>query len=153
MISRIRKLEEELNLKLFNRDKHSLQLTPAGKSLNKDFTQLLNEYHESIKRAKLIDTQTDKLLRIGYHGPINWGLIPNVLRNFKRVHPDIHIDININIWGNLVSHLINHALDILFVEKAEVEHLSELEIQYLYRYRTKLLVFVTIPEMTGTLLI
>ncbi|MCJ7841755.1 LysR family transcriptional regulator [Lederbergia sp. NSJ-179] len=142
MTMHINKLEEELGVKLFIRDKRSVRLTEAGKSLETDFIKLLDNYKEAIWRAQHISSQVNSNLRVGYHGPVNWAYIPNIFRDFKKQYPYIHLEVNINGWGTLVSQILNNSLDVIFIEKSEVEHIPQLEIQQLFRD----LVCVAVPD-------
>lgn len=89
----IKKFEDELGVRLFHRNRRSVQLTPAGKSLMEDARNIL----QSIEQARINLTDATNGSRgqisLGYVGPALNTALPNVISSFKTAYP--------NVWFNL----------------------------------------------------
>ena len=125
-------LEESLGIKLLFRSRQKVELTDAGKYIQKEFTCML-DYYEKIKlQAKKIYSQNNHI-SIGYHGPAEWANINNIINDFYQVNPHIEIDVVVGGWGPLTLDVINGKLDVLFDEKSETVDVPLLESVYLFR--------------------
>ena len=125
-------LEESLGIKLLFRSRQKVELTDAGKYIQKEFTYML-DYYEKVKlQAKKIYSQNNHI-SIGYHGPAEWANINNIINDFYQVNPHIEIDVVVGGWGPLTLDVINGKLDVLFDEKSETVDVPLLESVYLFR--------------------
>lgn len=129
----INALEDEWGLKLFERNKRQVKLTPAGESLKNDLPKMLASYHHVLEKAKSIAKKDDSVLRIGYHGPIQWADLPEILNQFITQYQHIEAEIHICGWGELTSQLLEGSLDVIFTEKSQIEASSGINHQLLFR--------------------
>lgn len=65
VLKQINALEEHLNLKLIERTKHGVRLTPAGDAIYKDAKFLFEYSQRSIENARRMMEQDDKVFRVG----------------------------------------------------------------------------------------
>lgn len=89
--NQIRSLESELGIKLFERSRHTVELTAAGASLYADTAQLLDHFSLSVQRAKNIQAHYSEELRIGYLGSLHISALPEIYRNYQKQRPQTHI--------------------------------------------------------------
>ncbi|MFZ7120263.1 MAG: LysR family transcriptional regulator [Eubacteriaceae bacterium] len=133
MSLKLNTIEEDLGVKLLKRSRHKVELTNAGKFIQKEFSYILNYYEKVKDEAKKISVMDNNHLSIGYHGPTEWAKINYLIENFHKKYPHIIIDVTISGWGPLTMEIINASLDVIFVEKSEVHDISILESQFLFR--------------------
>lgn len=65
VIKQMNLLESSLNVTLFNRTHRGLSLTRAGESLLKDARHIIQYCNESAERARLADTTSKSIIRVG----------------------------------------------------------------------------------------
>lgn len=110
----IASLERSLGLKLFNRDKHSVKLTPAGRVFLNDAVDLLNRSEEAMKRVKRAAIGEVGQLRIGFlNAPVK-SFLPGLVKEFRDKFPHIQIGLNHYQTGEIVEKLRNDDIDIAF---------------------------------------
>lgn len=108
---RVAKLEENLGLRLLNRDAHRVQLTHAGQQYYKQSAPLFDEL-ETIASCLLQDkTQAKGIIRIA--APVNFSnsiLAPH-FNDFLKQYPNIHLDLRLS---NQAIDIEQEAIDIAF---------------------------------------
>jgi Transcriptional regulator len=87
----IQRLEEELGLKLFDRDRHSVRLTRAGKLLLLESRRAVAQAERVLSVARDIRTGEAGQVRIGFVGSSLYGGIPTMIRELRMASPDIRI--------------------------------------------------------------
>lgn len=65
VMKQINSLEEELQVKLFNRTKHGMFLTSSGESIYKDAKKIRRFSQQAIQNAKALSTPVSKTIRVG----------------------------------------------------------------------------------------
>lgn len=103
--TRIKKLEAELGVDIFERDGNKIELTPYGEILAPYAWNMINasrEAHEAINTFKEKDHYQ---LEIGTTSRLGTYLLPNFLDAFKRKHPSVEIFIETDISDNILTRL------------------------------------------------
>ncbi|WP_371379410.1 LysR substrate-binding domain-containing protein [Sporomusa aerivorans] len=87
----ISELEQELNVLLFVRNKHSVQLTAVGNLLLEEAQILLARYEETLEKIRLAASGLTGCVNIGFLGAaVKPFLVPFVM-HFNCVHPKIQL--------------------------------------------------------------
>lgn len=73
VIKQINLLEEELDIKLFERTHRGITLTQAGKSLYQDTKYIIQYCRDSVTRAKNAMQENTNIIRIGTSPPCGKG--------------------------------------------------------------------------------
>jgi DNA-binding transcriptional LysR family regulator len=107
-------LEEELGFKLFERNKRSVKLTPAGKFLSEEWENLIVEIDSVHRHAKQIAAGETGEIKIGHPGSITHSVLPDLLNGFVRKYPDLHVELIELITLSLEQALLNYQIDIGF---------------------------------------
>ena len=86
----IRQLEEELDVRLFERNQRNVMLTPAGEYLKKKADFILQNILEAKKEVKRIATGASGILQIAYVGSV-FPLILPILKDFTQHYQNVHL--------------------------------------------------------------
>lgn len=118
----VKKFEELLNTKLFDRSSKKIKLTYSGEVLYK----MAEEIFQKVKRAekemsRIIELDKAKI-SIGATTTVGEPLIPKLMKGFSRVHSEIEYDIFISDKQRLIKNLKEGELDIIIIDE---EHITD----------------------------
>lgn len=118
----VKKFEEILNSKLFDRSSKKIKLTYTGEALFK----MAEEIFEKVKRAekemeRIINLDKAKI-SIGATSVIGEPLLPLLMKDFIALHDEIEYDITISTKAWLLKLLKEGELDILLIDE---EHITD----------------------------
>lgn len=108
----IQKLEEELDVKIFSRDRKNIAPTAIGKKIIRQAQIALNE---SQRIKELVSDETDSMkgsLRIGILPTIAPYIVPDFIYHFRNAHPDVNLFIDEKENASLVRELRFGNIDI-----------------------------------------
>ncbi|QIZ10932.1 LysR family transcriptional regulator [Priestia megaterium] len=114
MSQQIAHLEKKIGVKLFRRDKHSVELTNAGTVFLKDAKEILKRLDDSIANAKQAEEGVIGTLNIGLLSVPARDFLPQLIRKFRRKHPQVNIRLNYYHIGQMIEKLKSDELDIAF---------------------------------------
>lgn len=126
---RIRKLEDDLGVKLFSRTTREVSLTPAGLKLLPKVKDTIASLAVSLDELRSEAHRRDDTLSIGCLPTLASGLIPEAIRRFHKLHPSLGVHIYDNS-ANEISELVRVgtiAFGITFVS----DQLADFEIEML----------------------
>lgn len=104
-------LEEELGCKLFHRDSHGVQPTPAGATLA-HYAPVFLEYQRNIsQQVRNAVTQSVRNLRVGV-GPYEHLLLRQPLQRLHREYPSIELDLSSYTYQVLLTRYRNKVVDL-----------------------------------------
>lgn len=86
----IRSLEDELGFALFERNSHTVTLTPAGEQFFRDIEKPLELLRHAVRRAQAVAAGETGALSVGVSG-INQIERLNSVRRFRECHPNVAI--------------------------------------------------------------
>ena len=116
----IKKLESELNVNLFVREKKGMILTDKGKTLYRYIVDAMNTLDNVEYIAKDINESDVGKLRIGAGESVTKTLLKETIVQFKKLHPGITIEL-INLSSDhLYNDLRYGKLDIVFINSTTV---------------------------------
>jgi LysR family hydrogen peroxide-inducible transcriptional activator len=111
----IQKLEEELALKIFERGKNDVTLTPVGAAIVEQAQRVLEEAERIRVIAAEGKNQLAAPLRIGIIHSVGPYLLPDLIPALKKVAPQMPLDVEENITANLDTLLRNGNLDVIII--------------------------------------
>ena len=97
----IQKLEEELGLKIFERGKNEVTLTPVGSAIVEQAQRVLEEAERIRTLAAQGKDQLIAPLRIGIIHSVGPYLLPDLIPALKKVAPQMPLEVEENITANL----------------------------------------------------
>ncbi len=106
-------IENELGVKILNRNFNGIELTDNGKILYKKFKAIVNAERDLLCCAEKINCN-GSLLRIGTYSSISQNLLPQILRKFKQENPTIKV--SIKVGNHLRDWLEEDVADVIFTD-------------------------------------
>jgi len=91
---RIRELEEELGVKLFERSTRKVALTEAGRAFHKYIAALPSVIEEAVQASRRAHRGETGTLRIGYTGRASQSQLPGLMSRLRQVYPDVVLDLH-----------------------------------------------------------
>lgn len=111
----IKKMEEDLGVKLFNRHNRKVELTQAGLYLKKSLMKNFNALDELLNHAKLLNDGQAGKLKIGYVGSAMQKEIPELLLKYQPENPNVLINLTEMDNNGQIQALLNQEIDVGFV--------------------------------------
>lgn len=112
----IRDLEEEFNVRLFDRIGKKLFLTHEGEIFLNFVRRILNLYDDCTKSMKDFSELKEGKLRVGASTTIGIYVLPQIIGKFSGKYHDIKISINIENTEIIANMILNNQIDFAFVE-------------------------------------
>ncbi len=107
--NRIKKLERELDTKLFNLIGRKLQLTPSGQNLYEYANQIIQLECKAI--SAILHDKGSYELRVGMPETFAAVHMPLALKNLKKNHAEIRTKIHTDTSDRLVAAVLNNKVD------------------------------------------
>ena len=111
----IQKLEEELGLKIFERGRSEITVTPVGTAIVEQAQRVLEEAERIREIATQGKNQLSAPLRIGIIHSVGPYLLPDLIPALKKVAPQMPLEVEENITANLETLLRNGKLDVMIL--------------------------------------
>lgn len=115
----IRRLEDDLNVALFQRTTRSVSLTPQGAELLEDARRLLAQSQAFLARARAQGRLAARKLRVGVIDTAAAGLMPMLLKDFRADHPGVEVQLIDDKSIRLLPRLISGGLDVAVLRPPE----------------------------------
>ncbi len=106
-------MESDLDIKLFDRNKRNVKLTPAGRFLKEKWAAevfRLDDIHQSAKQIELGEVGT---LKIAYPDSIAGSLLPEVVKDITAKYPQLKIELTALTFESQRDSLLNHKVDLI----------------------------------------
>jgi LysR family hydrogen peroxide-inducible transcriptional activator len=111
----IQKLEEDLGLKIFERGKNEVSVTPTGAAIVEQAQRVLEEAERIREIAAQGRDQLITPLRVGVIHSVGPYLLPDLIPALKKVAPHMPLEVEENVTANLDALLRNGRLDVIVV--------------------------------------
>jgi DNA-binding transcriptional LysR family regulator len=128
----IRALEEEIGVRLFERNRRKTTLTAAGVAFRNDAAAALSQLEQAIRSARLAAGGKLGLLRIGFVSTAGIEIVPNIVRQFRKSNPKVEFSLRNILTAEQVQMLENGSLDVGFLRMPVGEH-SALDVVTVHR--------------------
>src|ERR1700722_13743772 len=104
----IRALEQELKVRLLERDKRATRLTPAGEALLEDGRALLAAADAARRRVSDADAGT-RVFTVGFMPGL---IVTPAVREFSRLHPEVRVEVLRTDWLNQTDTIHDGTVDV-----------------------------------------
>lgn len=109
----IKKLEEELGVKLLDRHNRTFTLTEAGEYFYKKSLVIINDINQMTQQTKKIANKDKKIIRIGYYIGYNSNELSEAITEFSIKYPSIGVQAMLGSHEELYKALEEDKLDII----------------------------------------
>ena len=109
------KLEDELGMKLFERNKNEVLLTARGQAVVEQARKVLDEVGKIQSIARGAQDQLAGALRLGVIPTIGPYILPELVPALKKRAPHMPLNIEENLTGNLAPMLREGELDVVVI--------------------------------------
>lgn len=87
----IRALEEDLGVRLVDRDARPIALTPAGRLFFQEARAILQRVDDAVRRVRELPDESAGEIRVGYSPVPSTELLPRVLQIHRMTHPQVRV--------------------------------------------------------------
>jgi len=112
----VRQLEEYFNTRLFDRTHNRITLTKVGQTVFEHADRIFEQYALMENTVKEMTGDVSGVLLIGASTTIAEYMLPVLLGDFKRQHPDVNIRLKVSNTDEIVSMVENNVIDLGVVE-------------------------------------
>lgn len=116
----IQQLEEEIGVKLLERNKRNVALTTAGAYFMGEAEYIINHLNNVIESTKRKAKGEEGEVRVGFVGSAMQNIIPDLLVRLNKEYPKLHTSLDELSNKEQLSALIHDRLDIGFVRMERV---------------------------------
>ena len=120
----IQQLEQDLGVKLFERNNRNVQLTPAGAYLRDEMIKLDKRFQDILIQALSIQNGHMGTIRIGYPGSVLYSILPEVLCLLQQKLPLLDGVLSEMAEVDVLESLVHGNIDVCFSREEIYEHPS-----------------------------
>lgn len=142
MTQQIRALEKNIGVELFIRDKHHVELTPAGKIYLNEARQIVKRSKSAIALARMASEGMSGNLTIGYIRGSSRSDLTEHVRSFHKAYPNIKIKFVRNNMSILLEKLNSGECDLAIAVVPINKEIKGIDHRYLESYP----VMAVLPE-------
>ena len=111
----LKELEDGLGIKLVERDRQNVSITPAGFEVLERAKSILTASEDLVEYAGASGKPMTATIRLGVIPTIAPFLLPTVLPEVRKRFPDLRITLREDLTANLLSRLTEHKLDFALI--------------------------------------
>jgi len=127
----IQTLEKELGVILFERHVQGLRLTAMGHAFLRRATAVSREIQRAQDEIAQLRGQTHGRVTLCMSAAPHMGLLPQVLRGFRRQYPDVHMEVIDAVYPLVQSALLDGTVDV-YIGPVPPQTPGELQVEKLF---------------------
>lgn len=133
-------MEDELGTRLFERDRHGVELTAAGKTFYEDIIRVLADYDRALDRLAANERDARKPLRVGYLRGAAHLFLAAFVRHIEEHFPHIDLDIVCMEYRELIDAIHVHKVDAVLTMEVDPAAQLVCEFERIYTDRINVVV-------------
>jgi DNA-binding transcriptional LysR family regulator len=137
---RVRQLEEELGVSLFERHRARVRVTNAGAAFLKQAREALNQLEHAVRTAGAAGTGSIGRLSVGFLSSMATGFLRDLIQTYCSRHPKVAIQVLEHASADNIESVLKRQLDVAFT--VDTSQASGCESLRLWSER----MFVVLPE-------
>ena len=130
----IKTLEEQLGVRLFERTKKKVMLTPAGEVFRGESQELLHHIDAITEKVKMTSAGFSGVLSVGFVMGMGNTTLPDKIRMINEHYPNIRLDFRCQEPSALLKSLKNGEHDLVFMPVFDEHYLEGLRYKVYDRY-------------------
>lgn len=131
----IASLEDDFQVKLFDRGNRTVLLTEDGEALYNDILAVVDRFDAAVANLRSRRANKEFRLRIGYLRGAARPFLPALVNHLEKSHPEIDLDIVCLEYGELIRQHRCHRMDIILNMDFDPEAVDACDSQVIYRDR------------------
>ncbi len=112
----VRQLEEHFDTRLFDRTHNRVTLTDVGQVVYEVAERIFEHYDEMERRVREMTGEMGGSLNIGASMTVAENMLPALLGQFKKKHPDLNVRLKVGNSEAIVSMVEHNVIDLAIVE-------------------------------------
>lgn len=112
----VRQLEEHFDTRLFDRTHNRVTLTDVGVVVYEVAERIFEHYDEMERRVREMTGEMGGSLNIGASMTVAENMLPALLGQFKKKHPDLNVRLKVGNSESIVSMVEHNVIDLAVVE-------------------------------------
>ncbi len=113
----VKNMEEALNVRLVNRERLGISLTPEGKILYDYARKLLHLREEAAERLARLQDHAAGTIDVQASTIPGTYILPYILSDFRKLHPDIRVNVQMADSDESIDAILNSQSEIGFIGK------------------------------------
>lgn len=109
----IKKLEDEIGVKLLDRHNRTFSLTDAGEHFYRKSVIIMSEIKQLITETKQIDSNSDTAVRIGYYKGYSGDELTKAISEFSQKYPTVKVEISSGSHEQLYEAMEDNTIDLV----------------------------------------
>jgi DNA-binding transcriptional LysR family regulator len=114
----IAQLETDLGVLLIDRSRSQIRLTQAGEVLLERARDVLDRLERADREVRRIGEGISGRLRVAFVGSATYGILPNVIKQFRAAYPDVELALSAMNNAELKRAVIQREIDIAIARPA-----------------------------------
>lgn len=114
----IRHLEEELNIKLFERTTKKVHLTSQGKILFESVEKIFSELNHAKNKLALLSETIHGNLVIGASLTLGEHILPYILGKYQKEYSNVNLEMKVDNSEHIMEKLKNQQIDLAFIQSS-----------------------------------
>ena len=131
----IASMEDDLQMKLFERDSRKVLLTADGEAFYRDIVGVVDGYDRALANLEARRGNVDLHLRVGYLRGAARPFLPRFVRFMEKEHPEVELDLRCMEYGELIRAHRSHNVDVIFNMDFDPEAVDACDFATVYRDR------------------
>lgn len=128
-------MEDDLQVKLFNRENRKVSLTDDGRAFYNDIVGVVDGYDRAVANLEARRGNIDLHLRVGYLRGAARPFLPKLVRYMEKAHPEVDLDLRCMEYGELIRAHRSHVVDVAFSMDFNPESMEACDYEPVYRDR------------------
>jgi DNA-binding transcriptional LysR family regulator len=113
----IASLENHFGVRLFNRQKRKIRLTPEGRLLYTTAREILDRLDDVTERMTALKSLEKGTLRVGYTPSVDAGVGPSLLTEYAKAFPGVHLSLTCRNFNELIEGIKNGEIELVLSER------------------------------------
>ena len=133
-------MEDDLQVKLFDRDSRKVSLTEDGKVFYNDIVGVVDGFDRAVANLEARRGNLELHMRVGYLRGAARPFLPKLVRFMEQVHPEVDLDLRCMEYGELIREHRTRVVDVIFNMDFDPEAVDVCDSAPVYRDRIYLVV-------------
>ena len=109
----IKKLEDEIGVKLLDRHNRTFTLTKAGEHFYRKSVIIMSDIEQLVLETKRINSNSDATIRIGYYKGYSGDELTKAISDFSQKYPTVKVEISSGSHEQLYNAMENNTVDLV----------------------------------------